>query len=173
MNTQIIELITELKRNYENKNNTYDIQFLDLEETYFVNIIKKLLNDGYKNVKIIDDKEYINNGMVFNVDIHGNMKCKSRKMLKYKYIDNIKVSLFNDRNISVDNFTTTNKYKDSYKQKRMIFKIYNFDFILIIKTRKKNTVKKDEEKTETKYEIKISFNTKEDENKLVDLFKYI
>ena len=174
MNSQIIQEITNLKQNYQNKSNIYEIEYLNLEEKYFLDTLQKIIKSGNKDVKIIDDKEYINNGMILNIDNNGNMKCIGRRMLKYKYIDTVKINLYNDSKINVDNFPGSDEYQDLYKQKRMIFKINNIDLILTIKTRKNpKATKKDEEKTITSYEIRIKFPSLLNEKCLESFSKYL
>jgi len=175
MNSKIIQEIAYLKNNYKNNTNIYEIEYLNLDEKYFLDTLQKIIKSGNKNVKIIDDKEYIHNGMILNIDMNGNMICNNRKMLKYKYIDNVKINLYNDRVINVDNFPGSNNYNDLYKQKRMIFNINNIDLILTIKTRKNPNPKpkKEEDKTITSYEIRIKMNSSINEKDLEVFTKYL
>ena len=92
------------------------------------------------------------------------MKCVNKKMLKFKYVDNDRINLYNERQINVDNFNSSTQYDDSYKQKTMIFMKNNFKMILAIKT--------DSDKN-TRYEIKIVFKSSEDERELEEYLKIL
>jgi len=172
MSQQIINEITNLKRNYQNNNNTYEVQYLEITEEIFMNKLKNITKQKWDSIKITDDKEYNSNGMVLNIDPKGEMKCVNKRMLKYKYINNVRINLFNERPTNSENFNIpkTNKYgkydnNDSvYKQKKMVFSKNTFDLMMIIKT--------DNDKTTT-YEMNIVFKSSTDENKLNDIFKIL
>jgi predicted HNH restriction endonuclease len=171
MNSQIIQNITDLKHRYNNNNNTYEIIY-NLDDVVFSNILQNIVNDGNKDIKIKDDKVFYKNGLILNIDEHGNMECYNRKMLKYINMNNVRINLFNDRQLSANDFQTSNNYDDSFKQRRIIFEIQNFKISLVIKTRK-NPKSKDEDKSITNYEMIIRFNTTENENNLNNIFKYM
>ncbi len=169
MNNQIIQEISNLKRQYKNNNNTYEIYYLTQEdgnqitEEYFLKKLKNVINQKW-DVKIVDNKKYIQRDLILSIDTTGEMECITRKMLKYKHIDNIKINLFNERKINCNNFSGSNQYDNVYKQKKMIFTKDGYQIIL--------TIKVDLEKVTT-YEIKIVFQSKLDERKLDMLFKML
>ena len=169
MNNQIIQEISNLKRQYLNNNNTYEIYYLTQEdgnqitEEYFLKKLKNVINQKW-DVKIVDNKKYIQRDLTLSIDTTGEMECITRKMLKYKHIDNVKINLFNERKINCDNFSGSNQYDKVYKQKKMIFTKDGYQLIL--------TIKVDLEKVTT-YEIKIVFQSNLDERKLDMLFKML
>jgi len=169
MNNSIIREISNLKRQYNNNNNTYEIYYLTQEdgnqitEEYFLKKLKNVINQKW-DVKIVDNKKYIQRDLTLSIDTTGEMECITRKMLKYKHIDNVKINLFNERKINCDNFSGSNQYDKVYKQKKMIFTKDGYQIIL--------TIKVDLEKVTT-YEIKIVFQSNLDERKLDMLFKIL
>ena len=170
MNQTIIQEITSLKSQYKNMNNTYEISYLtqecgkEITEEYFLKRLKNIINQKWEDVKIIDNKKYIKNDLTLIIDITGEMRCITSKMLKYKHINNIGIKLFNERIINCDNFSGSNKYDKVYKQKKMVFTKEGYQMILTIKT--------DLDKVTT-YEIKIVFKSNVNEQKLDMLFKML
>ena len=167
MNQQIINEIRNLKRNYQNNNNIYEIQYLKITEEIFMNKLKKITRHKWENITVEDNKEYANNGMTMNINQEGDIVCISKKMLKYKYLDNIKINLFNERKINSDNFGGSNIYEKEYKQKKMVFSKNGFDVVMIIKTTKmdKDVV--------SEYEMNIVFKSGNNEMMLNDIFQLI
>ncbi len=169
MNKSIIQEISNLKRQYKNNNNIYEICYLTQEdgnqitEEYFLKKLKNIINQKW-DVKIVDNKKYIKRDLILSIDTTGEMECITRKMLKYKHIDNIKINLFNERKVNSDNFSGSNQYDKVYKQKKMIFTKEGYKIIL--------TIKVDLEKVTT-YEIKIVLQSNLDEKKLDTLFKIL
>ena len=164
MNQTIIREITNLKRNYNNDNNTYEINYLDITEDNFLNKLKNVFKQVWDSVKIIDNKEYIQRDLTLSIDGTGAMECLSRKMLKYRIFDEVRINLFNERKINTDNFGGSSKYDKVYKQKMMIFTKDEYKMILVIKT--------DLDKNTT-YEIKILFKSRDDEKYLTSLFQIL
>ena len=170
MNNSIIKEITSLKNQYKDINNTYEIYCLtqesgeEITEEYFLKKLKNVINQKWEDVKIIDNKKYIKRDLTLMIDITGEMKCITRRMLKYKHINNIRINLFNERKIDCDNFSGSNKYDKVYKQKKMVFTKEGYQMILTIKT--------DLDKITT-YEMKIVFKSNVDEKKLDMLFKML
>ena len=160
---QIINEITYLKKKYVNNYNTYEINYLNITEKTFSEILKKLFHQKWDNVEIIDNKEYIQQGLILGIDTTGNMECISRKILKYKLLNNVRINLFNERKISTINFEGSDKYDKVYKQKKMIFSKNNFNIELIIKINSDKI---------TTYEFKIHFKSIEDEQYLLKINDY-
>ena len=164
MNQQIIQEISSLKRNYQNNLNTYEIQYLEITEEHFMKQMKKVINEKWDDIKITDNKEYINRGMLMNINQSGDIHCESIKMLKYKFIGNVRINLFNKRKINSDNFSGSNKYEQVYKQKKIVFSKNTFELVMNIKT--------DNDKNTT-YEMNIVFKSSTDERMLNDIFKIL
>ena len=82
MNNSIIQEITNLKRNYNNKNNTYEIIFLnnneENNEKYFFNKLKNVIKQKWDDVKILDNKKYIQKDLILIIDTTGDMECINR-----------------------------------------------------------------------------------------------
>ena len=170
MNQQIINEISNLKHNYQGKNNTYEIQYLEMTEEIFMTKLKNITKGKWDSIKIIDNKEYINRGMVMNINQAGDINCINKKMLKYKYIDDsVKINLFNSRKINSDNFSGSTKYEKVYKQKNMVFSKNSFELMMKIKTEEDKLLK---EKITT-YEMNIVFKSENDERMLNDIFKLL
>ena len=172
MNSQIIKEISLLKQNYQNNNNTYEVNYNNITKEDFVNKLQNVKRIC-KNVSMVDNKEYVNNGMILNIDSNGNMECLSKKMLKYKIMNNVRIDLFNERQINTDNFSGSNNYQDIYKQKNIIFKQDNFSLVFSVKTRKNENAKKEEDKVIVTYDFKISFKSGENENNLNKIFSML
>ena len=173
MNQQIINEIITLKNQYNNDNNTYEIQYLEMTEEIFMNKLKNITQSKWDSIKIIDNKEYINRGMEMNINQAGEINCISKKMLKYKYLDNVKINLFNSRKINSENFNGSTRYERVYKQKNMVFSKGSFELMMKIKTEE---AKSSKDKTATKittYEMNIVFKSGNDERMLNDIFKML
>jgi len=172
MNSQIIQEIALLKQNYQNHNNTYEINYSNITKQDFINKLQNI-KKHCNNIKIIDNKEYINRDLILTIDMNGNMKCINKRMLKYKVIDNIRIDLFNENQINTDNFGGNNYYQDVYKQKKIIFEKDSFTLSLIMKTRKNDSGKKEEDKVFTIYDLKISFKSTVNEKELEKIFSML
>lgn len=168
----IINSITELKKNYQNSNNSYEIYIKqdngkEITEEYFQEKLKKIIKYNWDDTKIIDNKKYIKNDLILSINTLGEMKCRKRIMLKYKNIDKFRINLYNEKKINSDNFYTDIYYDKIYKQKKIVFTLNHFMLIL--------TIKINEQKKEkiTTYEMKIVFKSKEDEKYLEKIFKIL
>ena len=170
MNKSIIQEIRNLKRQYQNNTNTYEISYLTQEngdaitEKYFLKKLKNVINQKWDEVKIIDNKKYIQRDLTLSIDTSGEMECITRKTLQYRHMNHLKINLFNERKINSDNFSGSDEYDKVYKQKKMVFRKDGYETILIIKV--------DLEKVTT-YEIKIVLESRLDERKLDMLFKML
>ena len=159
--------ISNLKRNYKNINNTYEIIYTGkLNEDIFQKKIKDIIKQKWDTIQIINEKVYIKKNLILNIDNTGEMKCISKKILKYKFINDFKINLYNERENNVNNIEGSDNYDDIYKQNRMVFTQNDYNLILLIKT------SNDKDKTTT-YEIKIQFKSNKDENKLDNLLMII
>lgn len=169
----IINSITELKKNYQNSNNFYEVCILKqnnggpINEQYFQEKLKKIIKYNWNDVKIIDNKKYIKNDLILSINTLGEMKCRRRIMLKYKNIDKFRINLYNEKKINSDNFSGSNQYDKIYKQKKIVFRLNDFMVILTIKINEQNKEKS------TIYEMKIVFKSKEDEKYLEEIFKIL
>lgn len=169
MNSQIINEITFLKQNYKNNTNIYEIIYNNITKEDFINKLEKI-KKHCDNIKLIDNKEFINRGLILNADMNGDKKCISKKMLKYKIMNNVRIDLFNETEINTDNFSVSNNCEDSYRQKKIIFQKDNFTLSLIVKTRKNEKSKKEEDKVFITYDFKISFKSSINEKQLENIF---
>lgn len=157
--------ISNLKRNYKNMNNTYEIIYTgELNEDIFQNKIKEIIKQKWDTIEIINEKIYIKKNLILKIDNTGEMKCISKKILKYRFVNDIKINLYNERDNNVNNIEGSDYYDDIYKQNRMVFTQNDYNLILLIKTSNDK---------ETTYEIKIQFKSKKDENKLDNLLMII
>ena len=164
MNKSIINEIAQLKTQYDNSNNTYEIVLKkDFDAKEFTNILKKCRNQKWDDIDIQDSKLFINNNMILDVDANGNMKCYNKKMLKYKYIEDVKLNLYNQRKQNTDNFHC-GLNTERYVQSVVNFKRGGINVILftnLVNERNgKNTI------TITNRELVIRINNNEDENYL-------
>lgn len=169
----IINEISELKNNYKNNDNSYEIYILKqdngeiINEQYFQEKLRKIIKYNWDDVKIIDNKKYIKNDLILSINTLGEIKCRKRIMLKYKNLDKFRINLYNERKINSDNFYTDIHYDKTYKQKKIVFSLNGFMIIL--------TIKINEQKKEkiTTFEIKIVFKSKEDEKYLKEILGII
>ena len=167
----MIDYINNLKYKYTNLNNNFQIDYNDIEKSNFLNIITKL-KKYQKNIKILDNKVYINGNNLLYIDQNGNMENHYIKVLKYKYFNNIKVTLMNKRKVHTDNFNTS-FIENEYKEKKIIYNIENINILLIIKMIKNKNSKKDEDKVITTYSIKLDFDMNENENNIKNVLKLL
>ena len=146
-------------------NNTYEIIYTgELNEDIFQNKIKEIIKQKWDTIEIINEKIYIKKNLILKIDNTGEMKCISKKILKYRFVNDIKINLYNERDNNVNNIEGSDYYDDIYKQNRMVFTQNDYNLILLIKTSNDK---------ETTYEIKIQFKSKKDENKLDNLLMII
>lgn len=163
----IIKEITELKQQYDNNHNTYEIVLRkDFDAEEFTNILKKCRNHKWDDIEITDSKQFINQGTILDVDINGNMRCYSKKMLKFRYIDNVKLNLYNKRKMNIDGFHCGLR-TERFVQNMVIFKKNNIGVILMTKTLSERVGKKTE--TIITRELIIRMKHVIDENKLSNI----
>ena len=134
MTSAIINEIRELKQQYNNNFNTYEIILLkDFDAAEFTNILKKCRTHKWDDIDITDSKQFINAQMIMDVDTNGNMKCYNKKMLKFRFFGNTKLNLYNKRKMNTGGFHCGLK-TERFVQNKVIFKIGGIDVILFTKT---------------------------------------
>ena len=170
MNT-IINEISELKQQYDNNFNTYEITLKkDFDAIEFTNILKNCRHHKWDDIDITDSKQFINGQMILDVDTNGNMKCYNKKMLKYKFFNKIKLDLYNKRKNNTDNFHCGLR-TERFVQNEVNFKKDDVDVILSTKTTTERVGKKTETIVTRELIVRMKHNTDENElNNILSIF---
>ena len=132
MFSNIKNITLNLNNNFNNNKNYFKIEFNNIDEKKFENILQKL-SDVKPN--IIENKiyEYKNNFMYAYKD--GIIKSNFIRILNYNKIDgNINLILFLKREQSIDNFQCHTNYDNIFKQHIIIFTLDDIKIKMFIKT---------------------------------------
>lgn len=161
MNKAIIKEISELKQQYNNNYNTYEILLKkDFNAEEFANILKICRKHKWDDIDITDSKQFINGQMILDVDANGNMKCYNKKMLKFRYFNKIKLDLYNKRKTNTNNFHCGLR-TERFVQNVVKFKKCGVDVILLTKTTSERVGKKTETVIIRELVIRLKHNTDE------------
>lgn len=173
MNSQILDDIYMLKERYQHDNNTFKIiKFINEDEfktsmKYFIDNYKK----NIKNVEIDDTKNYYDYNNILKIHDNGNMKSYTIKKLKYIKYNNMKLELYNERDLNVNYFNFKQSYDKVIKMKKILF-TDNFGHTIefIVSMEEKDT--KNDNKSKIFY-INIITKSNNISNKLMEIMKLL
>jgi hypothetical protein len=137
--TQIIKDIENLKNNYHNPNNEYKYRIKLSEDSFKKHMENFLKQKKWDKVEIIDAKYYFDEGAILEIFENGIMNAYYIKKFKYiKYNDNEKLTLYNKKQMDIDNFHFKQNYRKILIMKKIIFKKNDnhYEFIVNIDEKK-------------------------------------
>jgi len=118
--SNIINDIKHLQSNYHNSSNQYKYREYVSEDDFKIHM-KGFLKQEWDDIKIVDAKYYFENDTILEIFENGIMNAYYIKKFKYiRYDKKSKLTLYNEKKISIDDFYFKQNYNKILIMKKII-----------------------------------------------------